>query len=143
MTFSSVKLGRTHGCIISLCNRSVQFRPKRIRVSFRTSHQFKHITDSQSEPIKSFSENLAASRSRSRSLDTRKDYRVDELTERMKHTFGFKLKGFKANTRGNYIQEPFITLDDLLSKTPDSMTLNIEISKSTHSSYLHRMRFFP
>lgn len=74
---------------------------------------------------------LRAPRLRSRSLDTRNDYRIDELTERMKHTFGFNVKGFKANTRGNYIQEPFITLDDLLSKTPASMTLNIEISKNT------------
>lgn len=77
------------------------------------------------------SKDYIAPRLRSRSLDIRNDYRTAELTERMKHTFGFKLKSFKANTRGNYIQEAFITLNDLLSKTPDSMTLNVEISKNT------------
>lgn len=80
-------------------------------------------------PVKTSSEEAIARRSRSRSLDTSEDNRIAELTERMKHTYGFKIKGFKANTRGDYIQEPFITLDDLLSKTPDSLTLNIEISK--------------
>ena len=81
-------------------------------------------------PMMKPSEVSTARRLRSRSLDTRNDDRNTELTERMKNTFGFKVKGFKANTRGNYIQEPFITLEDLLSKTPASMTLNIEISKN-------------
>jgi glycerophosphodiester phosphodiesterase len=51
------------------------------------------------------------------------------LTEQLKQTFEFKQKGFKGNIRGKVIQQSFLTLHDLLSQTPDSMALNIEISK--------------
>ncbi|KAL3456696.1 ankyrin repeat-containing domain protein [Aspergillus heterothallicus] len=54
-----------------------------------------------------------------------------QILEQLEDTFEFKQKGFKGNNRGNYIHEPFITLADLLSQTPDSMAQNIEISKLT------------
>ncbi len=44
---------------------------------------------------------------RGRSLEQHKN------NERMKHTRDFKEKGFKANSRGTFIQAPFATLEDL------------------------------
>lgn len=57
------------------------------------------------------------------------DYDSSELNERMKHTRDFKKKGFKGNTRGNHIQAPFATLEELFKKLPMSVGLNIEMSK--------------
>lgn len=50
-----------------------------------------------------------------------------ELSERMKHTRDFKTKGFKGNTRGNHIQAPFATLEELFKKLPKSVGFNIEL----------------
>jgi glycerophosphodiester phosphodiesterase len=49
------------------------------------------------------------------------------LEERMKHTRDFKSKGFKANSRGNFIQAPFATLEDLFRQLPESIGFNIEM----------------
>lgn len=48
--------------------------------------------------------------------------------ERMKHTRDFKRKGFKGNTRGEHIQAPFATLEELFKKLPESVGFNIELS---------------
>lgn len=50
-----------------------------------------------------------------------------EMEERMKHTRDFKEKGFKANSRGNFIQAPFATLEDLFRKLPEHIGFNIEM----------------
>lgn len=49
------------------------------------------------------------------------------LTDRMKYTRDFRLKGFKANVRGDTIQAPFATLDDMFRKLPESVGFNIEM----------------
>jgi hypothetical protein len=52
----------------------------------------------------------------------------------MKHTFEFKLnepKGFnpyKGNVRSEYIQASFATLQDLLTRLPESVRFDVEIS---------------
>lgn len=50
-----------------------------------------------------------------------------DMEERMKHTRDFKEKGFKANSRGNFIQAPFATLEDLFRKLPTHIGFNIEM----------------
>lgn len=70
-------------------------------------------------------------RYRSRSLDTPNGYPTTDLLERMKRTFEFKLKGFKGNTRGDYIHEPFATLQELLQQLPEAIGFNIEISNTS------------
>lgn len=52
-----------------------------------------------------------------------------EANERIKHTRDFKKKGFKGNTRGNHIQAPFATLEELFRKLPSSVGFNIELSE--------------
>lgn len=50
-----------------------------------------------------------------------------EMEERMKHTRDYKEKGFKANSRGNFIQAPFATLEDLFRQLPEHIGFNIEM----------------
>ncbi|KAL2192417.1 Glycerophosphoryl diester phosphodiesterase family-domain-containing protein [Corynascus similis CBS 632.67] len=63
-----------------------------------------------------------------------------DMEERMKHTRDFKAKGFKANSRGNFIQAPFATLEDLFRKLPPSVGFNIELKyPMLHESEEHEM----
>lgn len=55
------------------------------------------------------------------------EYNASELNEKIKHTRDFKKKGFKGNTRGNHIQAPFATLEELFEKLPKSVGFNIEL----------------
>lgn len=62
------------------------------------------------------------------------------LEERMKHTRDFKAKGFKANSRGNFIQAPFATLEDLFRQLPQGIGFNIEMKyPMLHESEEHEM----
>ena len=54
---------------------------------------------------------------------------MSEMSERMKHTRDFKIKGFKGNSRGNFIQAPFTTLEEMFKKLPESIGFNIEMSR--------------
>ncbi|RAQ52427.1 ankyrin repeat-containing protein [Aspergillus flavus] len=45
----------------------------------------------------------------------------------MKYTVDFVSKGFKPNTRGDFIQDSFTTLEELLEELPESISFNIEI----------------
>lgn len=46
----------------------------------------------------------------------------------MKHTRDFKIKGYKGNSRGNFIQAPFTTLEEMFKKLPETTGFNIEMS---------------
>lgn len=59
------------------------------------------------------------------------EYDPTELTQKIKHTRDFKKKGFKGNTRGEHIQAPFATLEELFKKVPKPVGFNIELSEST------------
>lgn len=48
----------------------------------------------------------------------------------MRYTVDFKNKGFKSNTRGSFTQGSFTTLKELFVKLSESISFNIEISKS-------------
>ncbi|OIW27501.1 GDPD-domain-containing protein [Coniochaeta ligniaria NRRL 30616] len=62
------------------------------------------------------------------------------LEERMKHTRDFKEKGWKANSRGNFIQAPFATLEDLFRQLPQGIGFNIEMKyPMLHESEEHEM----
>ncbi|CAG8125952.1 unnamed protein product [Penicillium salamii] len=55
------------------------------------------------------------------------EYNPADLTEKIKHTRDFKKKGFKGNTRGEHIQAPFATLEELFKKIPEPVGFNIEL----------------
>ncbi|CAG8114749.1 unnamed protein product [Penicillium olsonii] len=67
-------------------------------------------------------------RDRIRSRSVSKDRgETQNVNERMKFTVDFQNKGFKPNTRRQSIQDSFTTLEELISKLPDSISFNIEI----------------
>lgn len=67
---------------------------------------------------------------RSYSLGGAQEERAPDMSERMKHTRDFKIKGYKGNSRGNFIQAPFTTLEEMFKKLPSSIGFNVEMSKS-------------
>ena len=73
-----------------------------------------------------------ARRHRSMSVGTTMKDESSEPSERMKHTRDFKEKGFKANSRGNFIQAPFTTLEEMFKKLPETISFNIEMSIAFH-----------
>ena len=58
----------------------------------------------------------------------------------MQHTRDFKKKGFKANSRGNFIQAPFTTLEEMFKKLPETIGFNIEMSKILNTVSLFLIR---
>ena len=66
-------------------------------------------------------------KTRSASVSNIENVSSIDLYERMKHTRAFKEKGFKGNSRGNFIQEPFTTLEEMFHKLPESTGFNIEM----------------
>ncbi|KAI0136968.1 glycerophosphoryl diester phosphodiesterase [Xylariales sp. AK1849] len=98
-----------------------------------TLEQFLHINPERMEPselmrrdLEQVRLNSPGPRQRSLSMGFAGDGNND-LDERMKHTRDFKAKGFKANSRGNFIQAPFATLEDLFKNLPESVGFNIEM----------------
>ena len=64
---------------------------------------------------------------RQRSLSLGPEQESFDMDEKMKHTRTFKKKGFKGNTRGNHIQAPFATLEEMFKKLPKTVGFNIEM----------------
>lgn len=64
---------------------------------------------------------------RSYSLGGADTDRRTDMRERMKHTRDFKEKGFKGNVRGEFIQSPFATLEEMFRKIPEDVGFNIEM----------------
>lgn len=65
---------------------------------------------------------------RSRSLTKEHEQVARDVQDRMKHTVDFMNKGFKPNTRGDFIQDSFATLEELLVELPMSIGFDVEIS---------------
>ncbi|KAF2496339.1 GDPD-domain-containing protein [Lophium mytilinum] len=79
-------------------------------------------------------------RPRSYSMDTSNQSHTIDLAERMKHTRDFKMKGYKGNSRGTFIQAPFTTLEEMFRKLPESTGFNIEMKyPMLHESEEHEM----
>ncbi|KAF2266841.1 GDPD-domain-containing protein [Lojkania enalia] len=122
-----------------------------------TLEQFLHVSEGQtpreSRPtspaenkiINASNDKQLPRRPRSYSMDMSKQKtahatHTSELAERMKHTRDFKMKGYKGNSRGNFIQEPFTTLADMFKKLPESVGFNIEMKyPMLHESIEHEM----
>ncbi|KAK6070940.1 glycerophosphoryl diester phosphodiesterase [Seiridium cupressi] len=99
-----------------------------------TLEQFLHINPERSDhPAELIRRDLdevrnsqPGPRARSLSMGFAGDGNVD-LDERMKHTRDYKAKGFKGNSRGNFIQAPFATLEDLFKNLREDIGFNIEM----------------
>lgn len=60
--------------------------------------------------------------------------RTVQLRDRLRYTVDFQSKGFKPNTRGDFIQGSLTTLDELLVNLPEDIGFNIEMSTSVFVS---------
>ncbi|KAI0025720.1 Glycerophosphoryl diester phosphodiesterase family-domain-containing protein [Xylariomycetidae sp. FL0641] len=67
-----------------------------------------------------------ALRQRSMSVDLHKGFKSD-LDERMKYTSTYQQTGYKANTRGNFVQAPFAVLEELFEELEEKVGFNIEM----------------
>lgn len=103
-----------------------------------TLDQFMYAGDIQSPhgnplsvlgPIHS-KEHPGVERRRARSVGSHFEAGAVQIRDRMKHTADYKLKGFKPNTRGDFIQDSFATLKELLLQVPEDVGFDIEISSS-------------
>lgn len=116
-----------------------------------TLEQFLHVNDDRRTPRPSRPSSPVSAAARAiNGSDTRK-YRsmslgdltkdeTSEMSERMKNTRDFKEKGFKANSRGNFIQAPFTTLEEMFIKLPQHIGFNIEMKyPMLHESEEHEM----
>lgn len=104
-----------------------------------TLEQFLHINPEKSSSPPTSSNNSDVGdkaeppplslRGRAMSLSNmdKKDNDTLSKDERMKHTRDFKNKGFKANSRGKFIQEPFTTLEKMFRSLPLEISFNIEM----------------
>ncbi|KAL8714353.1 MAG: hypothetical protein Q9220_001686 [cf. Caloplaca sp. 1 TL-2023] len=104
-----------------------------------TLEQFLHINDSRTPRSSRPSSPVLRDRNlekvkivdprrhRSMSLGHSDHESSTSMTERMKHTRDFKEKGFKGNSRGNFIQAPFTTLEEMFKKLPQHVGFNIEM----------------
>ena len=103
-----------------------------------TLEQFLHVNDEKAWPKQMPPSDEASAMSingmkeyrKARSLslsDAIQEDGNDLMSERMKVTRDFKAKGFKANTRGNFIQGAFTTLEDMFRELPESTGFNIEM----------------
>lgn len=113
-----------------------------------TLEQFLHVNDTTprssrppSPPSKDHSQlKVVRGMDRQRSLSlghTVPDY---DMAEKMKHTRDFKEKGYKANSRGQFIQAPFTTLHEMFEKLPETTGFNIEMKyPMLHESEEHDM----
>lgn len=86
-----------------------------------------HLSNGSSGQTKDVSSEPGRRLQRAQSLGAQIDARTTDMPERMKHTRDFKLKGYKGNSRGNFIQAPFTTLQEMLCKLPASIGFNIEM----------------
>lgn len=72
---------------------------------------------------------VTSTKPRSRSFTKDHERGTREIRDRMKYTVDFVSKGFKPNTGGDFIQDSFTTLEELLEELPESISFNIEISR--------------
>lgn len=100
--------------------------------------QFTHISEAQGSKgsVSSMAEARYHQRNgqlpikpRSRSADMYEDDRVSDLVSRMMHTTEAKSKGIKGNIRGHVVQDVFPKFKDLLTKLPEDVAFDVEMSK--------------
>ncbi|TAQ85990.1 hypothetical protein B7494_g5682 [Chlorociboria aeruginascens] len=112
-----------------------------------TLEQFLHVNDASyrtSRPPSPPKDNpvfeVVRGMDRQRSLSLGYNSHDVDMAEKMKHTRDWKEKGYKANSRGNFIQAPFTTLEEMFRELPEHVGFNIEMKyPMLHESEEHEM----
>ncbi|KAF2149925.1 GDPD-domain-containing protein [Myriangium duriaei CBS 260.36] len=102
-----------------------------------TLDQFLHASDIQSprgRPPSWLGAVVNGTKPESRTLERRSvsltrshERGASEVQDRMMHTVDFQNKGFKPNSRGTFVHDSFVTLEDLLLDLPEDVGFNAEI----------------
>ncbi|KAF7858881.1 hypothetical protein EAF04_008923 [Stromatinia cepivora] len=100
-----------------------------------TLEQFLHVNETTSRSTRPPSpprdsprvQSIKRGMDRQRSLSLGQGMFENDMAERMKHTRDFKQKGYKGNTRGNFIQAPFTTLEEMFRELPQNVGFNVEM----------------
>ncbi|CZS97130.1 uncharacterized protein RAG0_06266 [Rhynchosporium agropyri] len=100
--------------------------------------EFMHMSDSQSSTLEPTSmlggvenyearDNVQVFRVRSESVALADEQETERMKNRMKHNVDDQDKGFKPNTRGDFVHGTFATLQDTLGKLPEHIGVDMEI----------------
>ncbi|CZT03259.1 uncharacterized protein RCO7_09268 [Rhynchosporium graminicola] len=103
-----------------------------------TLNQFMHMSDSQSSTLEPTSmlggvenyearDNVQVVRVRSGSVAFADERETERMKNRMRHPVDYQDKGFKPNTRGDFVHGTFTTLQDTLGKLPEHIGVDMEI----------------
>lgn len=100
-----------------------------------TLEQFLHVNEATSRSTRPPSppkdnprvQSIRRGLDRKRSLSLGQEMFESDMSEKMKHTRDFKQNGYKGNTRGNFIQAPFATLEEMFRELPQNVGFNIEM----------------
>ena len=87
------------------------------------------VTDPRSMPHQTM-------RPRSRSDEAYDDTRMQEMVSRLRVTSYGPTKAVKGNRRGVAIQEPLVTLEQMLTQLPEAIDFDLEISMRRSSMLL-------
>jgi len=68
-------------------------------------------------------------RVRALSLSASDSVETEALRDRVKHTFDYNSRGYKGNTRGDFIHDAFVTFEQLLTQLPPHIGMDIELSQ--------------
>ena len=111
-----------------------------------TLEQFLHVNDTTPRvsrppsPPQNPQMKVVRGMDRQRSLSLGPTMPEFDSAERMKHTRDWKEKGYKANSRGTFIQAPFTTLEEMFVKLDQEIGFNIEMKyPMLHESEEHEM----
>ncbi|ESZ96720.1 hypothetical protein SBOR_2864 [Sclerotinia borealis F-4128] len=113
-----------------------------------TLEQFLHVNETTSRSTRPPSppkdrpriQSIKRGMDRQRSLSLGQGMFENDMAERMKHTRDFKQNGYKGNTRGNFIQAPFTTLEEMFRELPQNVGFNVEMKyPMLHETEEHEM----
>jgi hypothetical protein len=68
-------------------------------------------------------------KARTLSMDHHDGTDTESIMARVKHTLDYNSRGCKGNTRGDFIHDSFITLEQVLTTLPLDIVIDIEISQ--------------
>ncbi|KAH8784838.1 hypothetical protein F5882DRAFT_518383 [Hyaloscypha sp. PMI_1271] len=99
--------------------------------------EFMHINNEQSDqrlspcPINVETEYFRTPlrrRVRALSLSASDSVETEALRDRVKHTFDYNSRGYKGNTRGDFVHDAFVTFEQLLTQLPPHIGMDIELT---------------
>ncbi|KAL8726873.1 MAG: hypothetical protein Q9166_006425 [cf. Caloplaca sp. 2 TL-2023] len=80
---------------------------------------------------------------RTLSVSTSNGAETETFMARVKHTFDYNSRGCKGNTRGDFVHDTYVTLEQLLRNLPPNIALSIEIKYPMLSEAINDWKMDP